>query len=220
MRKLTWLLGAAFIAAASVANALELKEGKHYTSYNPPQATEARDRVEVTEFFWFGCGHCFNLEPHLNKWLKKLPKDVSFRRIPAVFPGRDGGPGNWAPAARLFYSLEAMGIEEKLHNEIFDAIHIERQTRIIFDDKVMLDFLAKKGVDTKKFSDIYNSFAIQGKVRGAMQASQAHGLDSVPALIVDGRYKPIAAGESGSADDIFMIVDGLIDKARKDRGKK
>jgi protein dithiol oxidoreductase (disulfide-forming) len=218
MRKLTLLIGLLVATIAGSAAALELKEGQHYTTFNPPRATEARDRIEVTEFFWYGCSHCFNLEPLLQKWQKKLPKDVSFRRVPAVFPGKDGKPGNWASGTKLYYTLEAMGLLEKFHGEILDSIHIDRIN--LLDEKVMLDWLGKKGVDTKKFADTYNSFAIQSKVLRAMQMTEAHGLDGVPALIVDGRYKPSASGAAGSFEDIFVVVDQLIDKARKDRAKK
>jgi thiol:disulfide interchange protein DsbA len=218
MRKMNWFVAALLLAVANLAGAFELKEGQNFTAYNPPRATDARDRIEVTEFFWYGCGHCFNMEPLLQKWLKKLPKDVAFRRVPAVFPGRDGSPGQWASGAALYYTLEAMGIGEKLHAEIFDAIHIDRAD--LLSDKGMVAFLGKKGVDTKTFSATYQSFAIRSKVLRAMQVTQAHGLDGVPALIVDGRYKPIANGAASSYDDIFVVVDALIDKARKDRGGK
>jgi thiol:disulfide interchange protein DsbA len=217
MRKLTLLFGLIMAMSAGWAGALELKEGRHYTAYNPPRATDVKDKVEITEFFWYGCSHCFNLEPSLQKWLKKLPKDVAFRRVPAVFPGKDGRPGNWASGASLYYTLEAMGLLEKFHGEIFDAVHIDRTN--LLDEKTMTEWLGKKGVDTKKFAETYGSFATQSKVQRAMQLSQAHGLDGVPALIVDGRYKP-ASGAAGSFEDIFVVVDGLIEKARKDKAKK
>jgi thiol:disulfide interchange protein DsbA len=217
MRKLTLLLGLLLAAAFNPAGAADIKEGQHYTTFNPPRATEVREKIEITEFFWLGCSHCYNLEPALQKWLKKLPKDVSFRRVPAVFPGKNGGLGPWAPGAKLYYTLEAMNLLDKLHGEAFDAVHIDRLN--LSDDKVLLDWLGKKGVDTRKFSETYGSFAIQSKVQRAMQLTQAHGIDGVPALIVDGRYKP-ASGAAGSYEDIFVVVDQLIDKARKDRGGK
>jgi thiol:disulfide interchange protein DsbA len=218
MRKLMMLVGVVFLAAAGMAGAVELKEGQNYTVYRPSLGTDSKNRVEVTEFFWYGCGHCFHLEPLLQKWLKKLPKDVSFRRVPAVFPGRDGAPGPWAPAAKLYYTLEAMGVGEKLHGDIFEAIQVDRIR--LNDDAVLFDWIAKKGVDARQFAETYNSFTVQSKVRRSMQLSEAHGLDGVPALIVDGRYKA-ASGAAGSYDDSLMVVDQLIELARKDRaGKK
>ena len=103
MRKLMLLLGIVLLAVAGPGSAAEIKEGKHYTVLNPQRPVDAKDKIEVTEFFWYACGHCYNLEPILQKWIKKLPADVAFRRIPAVFPGRDGRPGNWAPLAQVYY---------------------------------------------------------------------------------------------------------------------
>lgn len=214
MSRFKLLLAALCLAVAAAAGAVDLKEGQHYTAFNPPLPTDNRDKIEVTEFFWYGCGHCFNLEPILQKWLPKLPKDVVFRRVPAVFPGKNGAPGNWAPAVKLFYALEAMGLQEKLHSEIFDAMHIDRIN--LQDERQLRDWLGKKGVDTQKFFDAYNSFAIQGKLNRAMQLTVAHKLSGVPALVVDGRYTP-ASGAAGSYDDITTVVDQLIEKARKDR---
>jgi len=212
MRKTTWFVAVLLLAVANFAGAVTLKEGENFVSYNLPRATESRDRIEITEFFWYGCSHCFHMEPELQAWLKKTPKDVVFRRVPAVFPGRDGSPGQWASGAALYYTLDAMGLGEKLHADMFKAIHNERAD--LLSDKGMIAWLGKKGVDTKAFSSTYQSFAVRSKVLQAMQATQAHGLDGVPALIVDGRYRAI------NGADTFAVVDALIDKARKDRAKK
>lgn len=218
MRKLTlWLASAILLSLAGLAGAAELKEGQHYTTFNPPRPTESRDKIEVTEFFWYGCAHCFNFEPILGKWLKKLPPDVTFRRVPAVFPGKNGGPGNWAPGAKLFYTLEAMGLLEKLHGEVFDAMHIDRLN--LQDEKVLFDWMARKGVDRQKFTDTWNAFAIQGKVQRAQQLTLQYNLTGVPATVVEGKYMP-ASGSAGSHDEITTILDALIEKVRKERGKK
>jgi thiol:disulfide interchange protein DsbA len=212
MRKMTWLIGVVLLAITNLAGAAELKEGENFTTFNPPRATDVRDKIEVTEFFWYGCSHCFHMDPEVQKWLKTLPKDVAFRRVPAVFPGRDGNPGQWASGTALYYTLEAMGLGEKLHGDIFNAIHQEHVD--LLSDKGMIDWLGKKGVDTKTFAATYQSFAIRSKVLRAMQISQAHGLDGVPAFVVDGRYLAI------NGADTLGVVDGLIDKARKDRRAK
>ena len=211
MRKTTGFVAALLLAVANIAGAVTLKEGENFVTYNPPRATESRDRIEVTEFFWYGCDHCFNMEPEIQAWLKKAPKDVVFRRVPAVFPGRDGGPGQWASGAALYYTLEAMGLGEKFHEDIFKAIHRERVD--LFSEKGMVAWLGKKGVDTKSFSATYQSFAIRSKVLQAMQVTQAHGLDGVPAVVVSGRYRAINGPET------FAVVDALIDRVRKDRAK-
>lgn len=216
MNRFKLLLAALCLSLATAAGAAELKEGQHYTAFNPAQPTESKDKIEITEFFWYGCSHCYNLEPIVQKWIKRLPKDVVFRRVPAVFPGKNGAPGNWAPGVKLFYALEAMGLQEKLHGEIFDAMHIDRVD--LQNEQVLREWLGKKGVDVQKFFDIYNSFAIQSKVVRAMQQTVAYKLNGVPALIIDGRYMP-ASGAAGSYEDITAMADQLIDKARKDRRK-
>jgi protein dithiol oxidoreductase (disulfide-forming) len=218
MRKiLTLLVGIVFLAVANLAGALDLKEGKHYKVLSPERPVEAKDKIEVTEFFWYGCGHCFNLEPILSKWLKTMPKDVTFRRVPAVFPTKDGRPGPWAPLAQLYYTLESMGLLEKMHGEVFDAIHIDRVN--LNDPKVLADWLAAKGVDRQKFSDTFNSFAVQSKVTRAQQLSVQYGFDGVPAIFVNGRYG-LNSGEGGSHEEMTAILDQLIDKARKERSAK
>jgi thiol:disulfide interchange protein DsbA len=212
MRKTIGFMAAVLLAVANLAGAAAPKEGENYVSYNPPRATDARDRIEITEFFWYGCNHCFHMEPDLQKWLKTLPKDVAFRRMPAVFPGRDGNPGQWASGAALYYTLEAMGIGEKLHGDIFAAIHVDRAD--LLSDKGMIAWLGRKGVDTKTFAATYQSFAIRSKVQRAMQVTVAHGLDGVPAVIVDGRYRVI------NGADTMGVADALVDQARKDRAAK
>jgi thiol:disulfide interchange protein DsbA len=218
MRKMTCFFAALLLALANFAVAAELKDGQDYATYNPPRATESRDKIEVAEFFWYGCSHCFSIDPALQAWLTKLPKDATFRRVPAVFPGRDGNPGQWASGAALYYTLDAMGLGEKLHGDIFNAIHNQGNTEILRSDKAMIDWLGKKGVDTKTFSATYQSFAVRSKVLRAMQVTQAYGLDGVPALIVDGRYRGIIT--SNNHDEYLAAIDKLIDKARKDRGAK
>ena len=217
MQKLILWLVAILLSLSGLAAAAELKEGQHYTAFNPPRSTEVRDKIEVTEFFWYGCAHCFNFDPILHKWLKKLPADVAFRRVPAIFPGKNGAPGNWTPGAKLYYALEAMGLLEKLHGEVFDAMHIDRIN--LQDEKVLREWLGRKGVDAQKFFDTWNSFAIQGKVQRAQQLTLQHGLTGVPAMVVDGKYMP-ASGGAGSHEEVTAILDALIDKARKERGKK
>lgn len=215
MRKLALLvIGVVLVAMAGLAGAADLKEGVNYTVFRPPQPTESKDKIEVTEFFWYGCSHCFHLEPTLERWAAKLPRDVVFRRVPAVFPGRDGSPGPWAPAAKVYYTLDAMGLVDKFQGKVFSAVQVERQ-RLISDDPELFDWVAKQGIDAKKFAAIYNSFAVQSKMRRAMQLTVDHGFDGVPALVVDGRYLALNTDESGSGT--LTTVDELINMARKDR---
>lgn len=210
-RPLRWLL--ALLAWLSLATAAQaaLIAGKEYTLLNPPQPVKAGSKVEVIEFFWYGCPHCYDLEPTLNKWLAKLPKDVEFSRMPAIFRG------SWVPGARIFYTLEAMGVGEKLHGPVFDAIH--RDNVHLDDDRVLIEWMGKQGVDKAKFAETWKSFSVQSKVERAKQLTQAYQFQGVPAVVVDGRYLT-SVSNAGSPEALPAVLDALIDKARAERAKK
>ncbi len=206
-----WLaLGLAWSLAAAPLQAQELKEGKNYATLAQVQPTDAKDKIEVTEFFWYGCPHCYELEPALTKWLKTLPKDVVFRRVPADF-------GRWTGGVKLYYALEATGDLERVHKDLFDAIHLNRLNFNL--ESEVADWLAKKGVDRKKFTDAYNSFSVQSKVSRAQQLTQAHKLGGVPALVVGGKYLTTNA-MTGSYEALPGVLDGLIAKVRSEQPKK
>ena len=199
------LIGLAFAGfIASSAGAATLSD-KDYREIKPAQSTEPGPKVEVIEFFWYGCPHCFDLEPTLKKWLEHKPADVTFKRVPAIFRQ------SWVPAAQTFYTLESMGELDRMHSKVFDAIHVERQP---FNDMAAITaWMGKNGIDAKKFEDTAKSFAVSGKVQRAQQMSAAYQLTGVPAVVVDGKY--IALGNS--FDGMLAIVDQLIDRARAER---
>jgi thiol:disulfide interchange protein DsbA len=204
MFRIKMLLTLAFALFAAAAVAAEPVEGRQYTRLQFPQPVESAGKVEVIEFFWYGCNHCADFEPLLAAWARKLPADVSFRKVPAVF--RD----TWAPGARLYYTLEAMGLLEKLHVAAFNAVHKEK-LHIHADEKLMADWVAKQGVDRQKFLDMYKSFTVAGKARRATEMTQEYGFGGVPVLIVGGKYMPASAG---SYVDMLQVVDALIAKNR------
>lgn len=203
------LVAFVFTLFASLAAAAEPVEGRQYQRLQMPQPVAAAGKVEVIEFFWYGCNHCADFEPLLSAWAKKLPADVSFRKVPAVF--RD----TWAPGARLFYTLEAMGLLDKLHVAVFNAVHKEKIN--LHDEKVMLDWIVKQGVERQKFVDMYKSFTIAGKVKRATEMTQEYGFGGVPVLIVGGKYMPAS---TGSYADMLQVADALIAKNRAELGKK
>lgn len=192
--------------APSIAHA-QLKEGGNYIAITP-QATQARSGVEVTEFFWYGCPHCYALDPVLNKWLKKLSGDVNFRRVPALFPS-----GKWAPGAKLFFALEAIGEETRVHSDLFEAIHTDALNYT--DEAEMADWLAKKGVDRAKFSAAYNSAAVQGKLNRAQEVTLAHSVRGVPTVVVGGKYLT-SNTMAGSDEALPGVIEQLISKLRAD----
>lgn len=195
-----------FLAAA---NAAPLQKGVHYQLIDPPQPTDvAPGKIEVIEFFSYGCPHCYHLEPSINPWIKKLPKDVGFYRVPLA-------GGQWAASARLFYTLDALGVEEKLHSDVFASIHGDKSLTGT-DDAAMPAWAAKKGLDAKKFGDIYKSFAIQAKAQRAVQMAASHKVSGVPAIVVDGRYL-VLTDSIKSYDDLLALTDQVIDMARANK---
>ncbi|MBV8030029.1 MAG: thiol:disulfide interchange protein DsbA/DsbL [Betaproteobacteria bacterium] len=196
----------AALAAIPFRAQLARAQAGSFTELKPPQPVETGNKIEVVEFFWYGCPHCYNLEPLLETWLKKQPPDVEFRRIPAVFNER------WALDAGMFFTLEALGVLEKLHRPLFDAIH---RDRLRTDDVAARDqWLQKNGVDPKKFEDTFRSFGVQSKVKRAAQQTIAYKIDGTPAMAVQGRYTVSVEQGNGQAG-MLAAVDRLVDQVRK-----
>jgi thiol:disulfide interchange protein DsbA len=197
---------ALLVASAPVA---ALDWGKDYVEVPAQPTSVKRGQVEVLEFFWYRCPHCFHLEPELNAWVKKLPGNVVFKRVPGVLS--DG----WVPLARAFYALEAVGLAEKLHGEVFQAVQVEGLDLNL--PGVFLDWAANKGADRKRLADAYNSFGVDTKVMRAQQLTRAFKLSGVPAFVVNGRYST-SAYLTGGVPQMFKALDELIameSKARK-----
>lgn len=203
------LFAAALLYFAGPATASAEDAG--YATLARAQPVTAGKQIELIEFFWYRCPHCYNLEPDLNAWLKKLPRDVQLHRIPAVF--RD----DWLPAAKLYYALQDVGAA-KLHGAVFDAYHLDNFD--LDNPATLMDWVAKKGVDRTKFEASYNSFSTQSKaMRGAM-VGRTYELKGVPSFAVDGKYVT-SESLAGSREALFATLDKLIVKARKERaGKK
>jgi len=207
MLRFKLLLSSVLMLFALAAGAAELKEGRDYATINPPAPTDGQGKVEVTEFFSYMCSHCYEFEPVLAKWVKNaMPKDVVFRRVPVVF--RD----SWAPTAKIYYTLEALGEVERLNGEVFDAMHFERID--LNNEKTLEAWVGKKGLDPKKFMDTYRSFTVQSKIARSKQLTEAHGIQGVPAMTVDGKYRS-SSSFNGTYEELLKVVDGLIAKSRK-----
>lgn len=173
-----------------------------YYELNPPQPVQTGNgKIEVLEFFWYGCIHCYNLEPKLETWLKALPKDVEFRRVPAVFNER------WGHDAAIYYAFEALGLVEKLHRPFFDAIHRDRLRSDRWPE--LSAWLEKNGVDAKKFESTVKSFGVQSKTKGAVRMTSAYKIDGTPAMAVHGRYTV------PSSDAMLGTVNQLVGQVRK-----
>ena len=201
-------LAAAVFSLSALAAGPEAFEGHDYTRLKNPQPVATGNKIEVLEFFWYRCPHCFQLEPALDNWLKKLPRDAQVRRIPAVF--RD----DWMPGAKLYYTQEQMGVLDKLHRKVFDAYHLENIN--LNDPAVLGGWVAKQGVDRKKFEGIYNSFSTQSKATQGARLATAYAITGVPAFIIDGKYATTVS-MTGSEARLFEVLDQLIAKARAER---
>lgn len=191
------------------AGAADLQEGRDFRELNPPLAPD-KTRIEVTEFFWYGCPHCFDFEHVLTPWAGKLPADVSFRRVPAIFPNN-----KWVPGAKIYYTLEALNLVEKMHAQVFNAIHVERKR--LDDEKVLFAWVASKGVDAKQFSEAWFSFGVQSRVQQARELTLAARLTGVPAVVVHGRYEAITPGSYG---ELIARIDQLVARVRAETGRK
>ncbi|MBS0484080.1 MAG: thiol:disulfide interchange protein DsbA/DsbL [Proteobacteria bacterium] len=189
------------------ANA-EIVEGKDYTALTKPQPVAGGDKIEVLEFFWYGCPHCYSLHPHLKTWLANIPGDVSFQYVPAILRP------NWVPAAKIFYAIEALGIAGSLHDKIYDAIHRDKIDPN--NESVLFDWVEKQGIDRKKFENTYQSFAVQNQVSRSTQMSRQYQLSGVPALVINGKY--LTSGRMGSTpQDTIRTLDALLEKVRKEK---
>lgn len=206
------LFGLALAACLSFSVvAADLSEGRDYKVLKSPQPTVTGNKVEVAEFFWYRCPHCFQLEPSLNAWLKKLPNDAELRRVPAVFNEK------WLHEAKIYYTLKQMKLDGRLHTEVFDAYHLDNLD--LTDLKVLADWLKKQGVDSKKFMAIYNSFSIHGLAARGTTMTAPYELRGVPAFVVDGKYAT-AQSMTQTEKRLFEVLDQLIAKARAERAGK
>ena len=197
------LMAAIALAPAFYSLVAGAQRGGQFMELNPPQPVESTNKIEVLEFFWYGCIHCYNLEPKIDTWLKTLPKDVEFRRVPAVFNDR------WAHDAAIFYTFEAMGLLDKLHRPFFDAIH---RDRLRSDNMQALNaWLEKQGVDPKKFEATVKSFGVQSKTKRAIRMTSGYQIDGTPAMAVHGRYTV------GASEGMLEIVNNLVAAVRKNK---
>ena len=193
-------------ASAQQASSYTPVEGVNYYAVNTPVQTEGK--IQVAEFFWYGCPHCYSMEPYLNNWLTALPSDVEFIRVPATFQGRE----NVMMHARTFYALEQMGILEQHHEAIFQAIHVQKNKLPTLPE--MEQFLASRGVDINAFRGAMESFEVNMKIQEAIQLAADYEISGVPAMVVDKHYRE---SKASTWQQKFMNVNYLIEKARENR---
>ncbi len=187
------------------AHAQPIEEGKNYISLRSPVATQEPDKIEVVALFWYGCPHCYQLEPTLDAWQKKLPEDVNFIRVPAMFGGI------WNLHGQLYYSLEAIGATEQLHAVIFDVIQNNKQRLATAAE--ITDFVVKQGIDKDSFEKAWNSFAVKSQLQKAKRLAIAYQISGVPALVVNGKYT-FDIASAGGLKETTEVADYLITHER------
>ena len=193
------------MASSALLQAADYKEGVHYKKLSPQQS-ETGENVEVLEFFWYGCPHCYTFEPYLNAWKKSKPENVDFARVPAIFRP------DWEVQARAYYALSNMGVIEDMHIKIFEAMH--KQKKRLDTKQKITDFLVSNGVDKAAFEKEYNSFTTDGMVRKAKKKMKTYRIQGVPSMVVNGQY--LTSGSmAGSYDNMVKITNHLIEKASK-----
>jgi thiol:disulfide interchange protein DsbA len=180
---------------------------KDYYLIVPAQPADSSKKIEVVEFFYYGCPHCYDLEPLLKNWLKSKPADVEFRQQPAVF--RE----NWIPLTKTYFALDALGLLPKLSDKVYSAVHDEGLR--LADEAMMNKWIGQQGVDPVKFSEAYRSFAVQNNVQRAIQITRDYKVKGTPSIAVAGRYIT-SPSMTGGFDRFFQVVDHLIEMARKE----
>jgi protein dithiol oxidoreductase (disulfide-forming) len=203
--RLSALAAAAGLSLATRAQGA-LVEGRDYARLAQPLAMPATGKIEVVEFFGYWCPHCNSFEPTLDAWSRKLPADVVFRRIPVAFSAPQ------EPYAKIFFTLEAMGLLEQMHRKVFAAIHV--QHRHLEKESEILAFMTANGVDGAKFSDTYKSFTVASKFKQARQLAEAYRIDGVPTLGIQGRFFT-SPSLAGGAEQALRVTDQLIQRARQ-----
>ena len=204
-RLLSLLLAGLFLLPSLPVLAVQWQEGVQYIPIQPAPPVADGDQVEVVEFFWYGCPHCYRFEPFVKKWLAGKPDNVHFTKIPAPFPG---------PAqmhAKAYYALQLMG--KDLTDPIFKAMHEQHEK--LRSRQAFEDFVASQGVDREKFRAAMDSFAVQTRFNRAQALARRYGINSVPSLVVDGRYRSGSGFKSYA--EMTEVVDYLVDKVLEER---
>lgn len=200
MRKLASLVGVSLLLFAGYVQA---NDG--YVTISPPQPTQTGNKIEVVEIFWYGCPHCYDFEPYIEKWLETKPGDVEFRRMPGIFRK------SWIPHAKAFYTAEKMGVMDKIHHPLFEALHKYRKK--VYDDDAIEEFFEDQGIDSSDFSKIYESEEVDTKVKQAFIMGQRYKITGTPAVVVNGKYM-VSGSTAGSFSNVLKIIDQLVAKER------
>ncbi|NNE37174.1 MAG: thiol:disulfide interchange protein DsbA/DsbL [Gammaproteobacteria bacterium] len=201
------MISSAFILACFYVGSIAAQdsiEGK-YAEINPPQPTQTGDKIEVLEVFWYGCPHCYSFEPHIEAWLEDLPGDVEFIRVPGVLNR------GWIPHAKAYYVAEKLGVVDKIHRPLFDAIHKDK--RRLFTEDELMDFFVEHGVSAGDFERVISSKELDTKIRQAYFLARDYKLTGVPSVVVNGKYL-ISASHIRTFEEMIQVTNALVERER------
>jgi len=206
LKHLAALAGLSAIGAPAFA-----QTAQQFEPVSPPQPTADPAKIEVLEFFHYGCPHCRDFDPLVEAWIEKLPADVTFTRVPAIW----GNP-NLRALAQFYYAMEAMGIAEQLHPKVFAPFQDQKVP--LNTEEGAIQWVSDNGFDGKKFADAYASFGVRGKVQRADQLARGYRIRGVPTLAIDGQFLT-SASMAGSHENALKVADQLIEQARQAKAK-
>ena len=202
-----WLFASAFVLLAGAASA-QIQLGREFQRIEPQRTVAPDGRIEVIEFFYYGCPVCYETQPFLSRWLGTAPEHVAIRRVPAL------SSEAWEPFAKLFYALETLGQVGRLHWAVYDHFHFENVR--LDDEKIMADWVARNGIERQKFVEVYGSSEVAAKVVQARKLVKAYDVRAVPTFIVDDKFLT-SARLAGGTEQVIQVVDHLVRLAREER---
>lgn len=210
MKKIVLFLLCSVVFFIAPAQAEAPQSGSQFDYVAQEIQTDQPAKIEVMEIFWYGCPHCYHMEPALEAWVKKLPADVYFKRLPGL-----PNP-SWAPMAKAFFAMQSLGLGEKLHSQLFDAIHKSKTLRPT-DEAAAIEWVTKaSGLDKVKVEQAFGSFTTNTQLNRAMQVFRASGATGVPSLIIDGKYIT-SSTMAGGNEQALQTADYIIQNVRKDK---
>ena len=203
-----WIAAMVLSCQPAYAQAQQIQAGREYVRLNPPRPVVTGPRIEIIEFFYYGCPICYEFQPHFSRWMFQAPDDIVLRRVPAL------SSENWEPFARLFYSLELIGELNRLHWPVYDNFHFDDV--MLNDEKVMLEWVVRNGLDRGKFTAAYGSDEVKDRLNRSCELMKSYDVRGVPSIIVDGKFQT-SARLAGGTRQLAQMLDQLVKLARKER---
>lgn len=208
MKRLLQLVAFSLVLASLGARAANWEAGVHYFELSNPQPVQTGEKIEVLELFWYGCPHCYALEPFIENWAENKPENAEYVLMPGIFRK------DTQFHARAFYTFEALDITGKVHRDFYDEIH-QRGNRI-YNLAGLTEFAAKHGVASEEFTDAYDSFAVDANVRNAQNMFRKYEATGVPTIIIDGHYR-VTVSSAGGHEQLLDLINFLVEKSAGER---